>query len=103
VPRTIARVDNPKSAARSRRLSVDTTVSATDAVRNPIEQLIPRHSCVHLMRLRHADSAIAEGIVPPDSRVTGRSRAEIAFPPGVVLAVTRCDQGAGLCGQPLSA
>ncbi len=86
VPRTIARVNNPKNEELFRRLGIDSTVSATNVILNLIEQLIPQRSFVHVMTLRHGDMAIVEGVVPPDSPVTGRSLAEIPFPAGVVIA-----------------
>ena len=86
VPRTIARVNNPKNEELFRRLGIDTTVSATNVILNLIEQLIPQRSFVHVMTLRHADMAIVEGIIPPHSQVAGQTLAEIPFPPGVVIA-----------------
>ncbi len=86
VPRTIARVNNPKNEELFRRLGIDTTVSATNVLLNLIEQLIPNRSFVHVMTLRHADMAIVEGIIPQHSQVAGQTLAEIPFPSGVVIA-----------------
>ena len=86
VPRTIARVNNPKNEELFRRLGIDTTVSATNVLLNLIEQLIPNRSFVHVMTLRHADMAIVEGIIPEHSQVAGQTLAEIPFPSGVVIA-----------------
>ena len=86
VPRTIARVNNPKNEELFRRLGIDTTVSATNVILNLIEQLIPQRSFVHVMTLRHADMAIVEGIIPQHSQVAGQTLAEIPFPSGVVIA-----------------
>ena len=86
VPRTIARINNPKNEELFRRLGIDTTVSSTNVILNWIEQLIPHRHFAHLMTLRHGDLAIVEGIIPGDSPVTGQSLADIPFPPGVVIA-----------------
>jgi trk system potassium uptake protein len=86
VPRTIARVNNPKNEDLFRRLGIDTTVSSTNVILNLIEQLIPQRSFVHVMTLRHADMAIVEGIIPQHSQVAGQTLAEIPFPSGVVIA-----------------
>jgi trk system potassium uptake protein TrkA len=86
VPRTIARVNNPKNEELFRRLGIDTTVSSTNVILNLIEQLIPQRSFVHVMTLRHADMAIVEGIIPQHSQVAGQTLAEIPFPSGVVIA-----------------
>lgn len=86
VPRTIARINNPKNEELFRRLGIDTTVSSTNVILNLIEQLIPQRHFVHLMTLRHGDLAIVEGIIPGDSPVNGRTLSEIPFPTGVVIA-----------------
>jgi trk system potassium uptake protein TrkA len=86
VPRTIARINNPKNEDLFRRLGIDTTVSATNVILNLIEQLIPQRHFVHLMTLRHGDLAIVEGTIPSDSQVNGRTLSEIPFPAGVVIA-----------------
>jgi len=86
VPRTIARINNPKNEDLFRRLGIDTTVSATNVILNLIEQLIPQRHFVHLMTLRHGDLAIVEGIIPDDSPVNGMTLAEVPFPAGVVIA-----------------
>ena len=96
VPRTIARVNNPKNEELFRRLGIDTTVSSTNVILNLIEQLIPQRSFVHVMTLRHADMAIVEGIIPQHSQVAGQTLAEIPFPSGVVIAVTMREQEAEL-------
>ncbi len=86
VPRTIARVNNPKNEELFRRLGIDTTVSSTNVILSLIEQLIPQRHFVHLMTLRHADLAIVEATIPADAPVTGSTLAEIPFPPGVVIS-----------------
>lgn len=86
VPRTIARINNPKNEELFRRLGIDTTISATNVILNLIEQMIPERHFVHLMTLRHGDLAIVEGVIPPDSPVNGRTLADIPFPTGVVIA-----------------
>ena len=86
VPRTIARINNPKNEELFRRLGIDTTISATNVILNLIEQMIPERHFVHLMTLRHGDLAIVEGIIPSDSPVNGQTLADIPFPEGVVIA-----------------
>src|SRR5829696_3612540 len=49
VPRTIARVNNPKNEEIFRRLGIDVTVSSTNIILSIIEQEIPERGLVHLM------------------------------------------------------
>ncbi len=90
VPRTIARINNPKNEEIFRRLGIDRTVSQTNVILSLIEQEIPERSFVHLVTLKHAQLAVVEATVAPDAPVTGRALADIRFPPEtVVMAVMR--------------
>jgi trk system potassium uptake protein TrkA len=86
VPRTIARVNNPKNEELFRRLGIDVTVSHTNVILSLIEQEIPERSFVHLLTLKHADLAIVEATVAPESLVVGQSLAEIRLPAETVVA-----------------
>ena len=93
VPRTIARINNPKNEEIFRRLGIDRTVSQTNVLLSLIEQEIPERSFVHLVTLKHAQLAVVEATVAPDAPVTGRVLADIRFPPEtVVMAVMRDGQ-----------
>ena len=51
VSRTVARINDPKNEEIFRRLDVDITVSATSAIMAHIEQELPTHQLIPLMRL----------------------------------------------------
>src|SRR5665811_2104954 len=53
VPRTIARVNNPKNEALFRHLGVDELISPTRMILGSIEQDIPVHELLHLAPLSH--------------------------------------------------
>ena len=92
VPRTIARVNNPKNEEIFRKLGIDVTVSATNILLNVIEQEIPQRGLVHLMTLKHAQVSIVEATVEKGAPVVGKSLADLTFPPNVVIsAVMRHD------------
>jgi trk system potassium uptake protein TrkA len=86
VPRTIARVNNPKNEELFRRLGIDVTVSSTNIILNVIEQEIPERGLVHLMTLKHAQVAIVEATVVRDSAVADKTLAEVDFPPDTVIS-----------------
>src|SRR5881409_1449210 len=75
VPRTIARVNNPKNEEIFKKLGIDVTVSATNLILNVIEQEIPERGLVHLMTIKHAQVSIVEATVEPRSEVAGKSLA----------------------------
>ena len=60
VPRTIARVNNPKNEALFRHLGVDELVSPTRMILGSIEQDIPVHELLHLAALGEGELEIIE-------------------------------------------
>lgn len=91
VPRTIARVNNPKNEEIFKKLGIDVTVSATNLILNIIEQEIPERGLVHLMTLKHAQMAIVEATVEEGALAAGRSLSDIQFPPNVVISAVLRD------------
>ncbi len=79
VPRTVARVNNPKNEAIFRKLGIDSTVSATSAIMAHIEQELPSHSLIPLLTLRRGFE-IVEVKVPEDSAVVGKPINEVQLP-----------------------
>src|SRR3972149_503362 len=65
VPRTIARINNPKNEEIFKKLGIDTTVSATTAILSQIEQELPTHPLIPLLTLKGGGLEIVEGKAPP--------------------------------------
>src|SRR5438477_7227091 len=91
VPRTIARVNNPKNEEIFKKLGIDVTVSATNLILNIIEQEIPERGLVHLMTIKHAQFAIVEAMVGKQSPVVGKPISDIDFPPNIVISAVLRD------------
>jgi trk system potassium uptake protein TrkA len=91
VPRTIARVNNPKNEEIFKKLGIDVTVSATNLILSIIEQEIPERGLVHLFTIKHAQLAIVEATVEPGADVAGKSLSEIEFPPNTVISAVLRD------------
>jgi len=90
VPRTIARVNNPKNEALFRHLGVDEIISPTRMVLGSIEQDIPVHELLHLAALGDSDLEIIEAHLQPGSPAIGRSTADLSIPEGCsIFAVVR--------------
>lgn len=87
VPRTIARINNPKNETIFKKLGVDVTVSSTDLILAQIEQEIPTHSLVHLLTLKGVGVEIVEIRVPPDSPAIGRPLKELGIPDESILSL----------------
>lgn len=87
VPRTIARINNPKNEQIFRLLGIDATVSSTDLIMKYIEQELPAQALVHLRILRDADLELVEASVSPRSTVAGKKLQDIALPTDTLVLV----------------
>lgn len=80
VPRTIARINNPKNENLFRKLGIDVTVSSTELILSQIERFIPAQSLVHLLTLRNVGVSFVELEIPPNSPALGRPLRELDIP-----------------------
>src|SRR4029079_6287700 len=79
VPRTIARVNNPKNEDLFRHLGVDEIISPTRMALGSIEQDIPVHELLHLAALDN-ELEIIEAQLQFHSPAVGRTPAELTIP-----------------------
>jgi len=87
VPRTIARINNPKNEALFKKLGIDVTVSSTSLILEHIEEEVPTHPLVHLIPLKGGALEMVEVRIPPNSPVVGRRVREIALPPDSLICL----------------
>lgn len=87
VPRSIARVNDPKNEKLFRQLSIDETVSPTRSILGVIEHEIPIHDLLHLADLEGGEVQIVEAQLDADSPVIGRELRDLALPEGSTIAV----------------
>ncbi len=87
VPRTIARVNNPRNEALFRHLGVDEIISPTRMALAAIEQDIPVHELLHLAQLEGGELELLEAQIGDDSPAVGRAPADIHLPDGCSLFV----------------
>jgi trk system potassium uptake protein TrkA len=85
VPRTIARINNPKNERIFRQLGIDVTVSSTELILSQIEQVIPAQSLFHLLTLRNVGISFIELEIPADSPAIGRPIRELGIPDDSIL------------------
>lgn len=90
VPRTIARINNPKNKEIFQRLGIDSVVSSTEVIYHMIEQQIPTGDVIPLAALRKGEIEIVEADLVDHSPVVGKTLANIELPPdSVVISVLR--------------
>lgn len=87
VPRTVARINNPKNEEIFRKLGIATTVSATSAILAQIEQELPEHALIPLMKLRGGGFEIVEVKIPRDAAVAGRKLRDVLLPQQALISL----------------
>ncbi len=94
VPRTIARITNPKNETIFEMLGIDATVSSTNLILAHIEQELPSHPLIPLLKLKSGTFEVVEVKIPPGSEVVGRKIGSFRLPKGsAVLLVIGKDKG----------
>ena len=87
VPRTIARISNPKNEAIFKKLGIDVTVSSTNVILESIEEEVPTHPLTHLLTIRDKGLEIVEVKILPESTTVGKSVKELSLPPESFLSL----------------
>jgi len=87
VPRTIARISNPKNEKLFKKLGIDVTVSSTNLILEHIQGEVPTHPLVHLLTLKGGGLEIVEVRVPENSPAVGKRMKDIAIPPDSVICL----------------
>jgi trk system potassium uptake protein TrkA len=87
VPRTIARIVNPKNEVLFKKLGIDVTVSSTDVILESIEAEVPTHLLTHLLTIRDRGLEIVEIKIPTNSSTVGKAIKELKLPSGSVLSL----------------
>lgn len=94
VPRTIARISNPKNEKLFKKLGIDVTVSSTSIILEHIQEEVPTHPLVHLLTLKGGGLEIVELKIPENSPAVGKRLKEIAVPPDGVICLMIGKSGA---------
>ena len=87
VPRTVARVRNPKNETIFKKLGIDVTVSSTNIILERIEEEVPTHPLTHLLTIRDKGLEIVQIKIPPESITAGKTIRELSLPPGSTLSL----------------
>ena len=87
VPRTIARIRNPRNEILFKKLGVDVAVSSTNIILEHIEEEVPTHPLTHLLEIRDKGLEVVEVKIPPESTTVGKPVKELSLPPGSVLCL----------------
>jgi trk system potassium uptake protein TrkA len=93
VPRTIARLRNPKNAILFKKLGVDVTVSSTDLIIEAIEREVPTHPVTQLLTLDEKGLVIVDVKIRPESTTVGKAVKDLTLPKDSKLALIIPNEG----------
>ena len=82
VPKTIARVNDPRNQAHFDLLGISPTICATTSIMALIEHEVPEHQLVHLLELRKENLEIVEVQIAKDSPSAGQTVERLSLPEG---------------------
>jgi trk system potassium uptake protein TrkA len=80
VPRTVARVNNPRNEFIFAKLGIDAAVSATQIILSFIQQSIPEHPFVHLLTLQEGGIEFVELQLEEGSPAVGKNAGDLDLP-----------------------
>lgn len=87
VPRTIARVNNPKNEKIFRELGIDCTIGVTNLILKHIEEEIPAHRLIRLLDVGEGKMEVVEVRIPEGVTAAGKSIGELSLPSDSILAL----------------
>ncbi|MGN1422479.1 MAG: potassium channel family protein, partial [Oscillospiraceae bacterium] len=86
VPKTIAKVNNPKNADALKSLGVDIVISATDNIIQLLEHEVDLSAMKRLIKLNSNEASLMEITVPKNYALEGITLHELELPPNCNLA-----------------
>lgn len=93
VPKTVARVNNPKNTEVLRQLGVDIPVSSTDNLGRLLEREVETSAIRQLLSMAGGTASLTEITIPPDFPYAGRVLAELQIPQdAIIISVTRGEE-----------
>jgi len=87
VPRTIARLKNPKHEGLFKKLGVDVTVSSTNLILANIKRELPDSPLCSLLAIKGGTLEVVNVKIPPDSQVAGKQLNELVLPEESVICL----------------
>jgi trk system potassium uptake protein TrkA len=100
VPRTIARLRNPRNAVLFKKLGVDVTISSTDIILEAIEREVPTHQLTHLLSIDEKGLVVVDVKISPESTTVGKTVKELSLPEKSNLALIIPQDGSARTPSP---
>lgn len=92
IPKTIAKVNNPKNAQVVKELGVDIVVNSTNNITHLLEREVDTSTIKELVTINHGEATICEITLPENYRLHGKKLKELKLPNEcVVISINRND------------
>ncbi len=93
VPKTVAKVNNPKNVEALKKLGVDIVVSGTELIIRHLEHEVDNSRIKELIPLNDGKAAVFEVKLPSDYVYDGRELSDIRLPDGCnIISIQRRDE-----------
>lgn len=93
VPKTVAKVNNPKNVEALKKLGVDIAVSGTELIIRHLEHEVDNSRIKELIPLNDGKAAVFEVKLPSDYVYDGRELSDIRLPDGCnIISIQRHDE-----------
>ncbi len=93
VPKTIAKVNNPKNAAILKQLGVDIPLSSTDNIARMLEHEIDSSNIKKLISVNSGEATISEILLPKNFELADKALSEVRLPvSSIVISIHRNNQ-----------
>ena len=90
VPKTVARVNNPKNLEIMKKLGVDIPISTTNNIARLLEREIDTAAIRQLIALNRGEASLCELQVPKNYKLDGIRLSELNLPEGsIIVSITR--------------
>ena len=90
VPKTIAKVNNPKNADALRMLGVDIVINSTNNIAHLLEHEVDTANIKQLVSINRGTATICEVSLPENYKLSGRKLSEIPLPRmAVIISISR--------------
>ncbi len=86
VPKTVARVNNPKNAEVMKKLGVDIPISSTDNIARLLEREVDAARIKSLLSLNRGEASLCELMIPDNYVLSGKRLFELDIPEDAVIA-----------------
>ena len=92
VPKTVAKVNNPKNVEVIKKLGVDNVINSTDNIASLIEREVDTSKIKQLIAFNHGSTTICEIQLPQDYVYDGKMLMDLKFPQMFnIVSITRDD------------